>query len=204
MATTTYATRTELKARMSITQTTWDTAIDDVLESVSREIDGHCNRKFWLADTTSARLFYPGGYGIAEVDDFSTIVGLVIKTDSAGDGTYATTWSASDYELHPLNGVVSGIEGWPYREIKAVGSQRFPVCATWQRAPLQVTALWGWAAVPAPVKQACLILAEATFKAKDAAFGVAGFDGIGVVRVRDNPMAAAKLRPYVLDPVLVG
>lgn len=203
MATTTYATRAELKARMSITQTTWDTAIDDALESVSREIDGYCGkRKFWLDDTVSARIYYPDQAGFTEVDDIATTTGLVIKTDTAGDGTYVTTWASTDYELQPLNGIVDGEAGWPYWQIKAVGNYRFPMCAT--RAPLQVTAKWGWAAVPAPVKQACLILAEATFKAKDAAFGVAGFDGIGVVRVRDNPMAAAKLRKYRRDPVLVG
>jgi hypothetical protein len=203
VATTTYATRAELKSRMSITVTTWDTMIDDVMESVSREIDGHCNRRFWVDDDVSARIYYPDSYRSAEVDEFSTTIGLVIKVDSTGEGTYATTWTSSDYELSPLNGVVDGEAGWPYRKIKPVGGQRFPTYDTeFRRAPLQVTAKWGWAAVPGPVKQACLILGEATFKSKDAAFGVAGFDGVGVVRVRDNPMAAAKLSKY--RRILVG
>jgi hypothetical protein len=203
VATTIYASVAELKSRMAITVSTWDTQLADALESASREIDGHCGqRKFWLDDAVSARVYYPDRAGFTAVDDIATTVGLIVKTDTTGDGTYATTWAAADYELQPLNGIVDGETGWPYWQIKAVGAYRFPCNAT--RAPLQVTAKWGWAAVPGPVKQACLILAEATFKAKDAAFGVAGFDGMGVVRVRDNPMAAAKLRKYRRDPVLVG
>jgi len=205
VATTTYASRDELKSRMSITVTTWDMMIDDALDAVSRDIDGHCNRKFWVDDAVSARIYYPDCRRMTEIDDFSTTIGLVIKTDTGGNGTYATTWASTDYELSPLNGIVDGETGWPFRRIKAVGALEFPIYLTeYQRAPLQVTAKWGWAAVPSPVKQACLILGEATFKAKDAAFGVAGFDGIGVVRVRDNPMAERKLRKYRHNAVLVA
>jgi hypothetical protein len=70
--------------------------------------------------------------------------------------------------------------------------------------PLQVTARWGWTAVPAAVKQACLILASETFRLKGAPFGVANMDQFGPIRVRDNPMAQKKLMPYALDPVMVG
>lgn len=202
MATTAYATTAELKTRMSISQSTYDTMIADALESVSREIDAHCNRRFYVDDSVSARVYYPDGFCETRIDDFSTVTGLLVKTDTAGDATYATSWASTDYELSPLNGIVDGEAGWPYNRIKAVGNYRFPMYAL--RAPLQVTAKWGWAAVPSPVKQAALIMAEATFKAKDAAFGVAGFDGMGAVRVRDNPMAERKLRKYVLDPVLVA
>lgn len=203
MATTTYATLAELKARMAITVATWDTMIEDALESASREIDGHCGeRKFWLDDDVSARVYYPDSAGFTAVDDIATTTGLIVKTDSAGDGTYATTWSAADYELQPLNGIVDGETGWPYWQIKAVGAYHFPCNAT--RAPLQVTAKWGWAAVPANVSEACRIIAEEIYKLKDAPFGVAGFGDMGVVRIRDNPKVAGMLFRYQRDGVKVA
>jgi hypothetical protein len=54
------------------------------------------------------------------------------------------------------------------------------------------------------VKQACLLLAAEILKLKDAPFGVAGFDGFGVVRVGQNRRATALLGPYRRWPVLVA
>jgi hypothetical protein len=78
----------------------------------------------------------------------------------------------------------------------------FPTSA--KRAPLQVTARWGWTAVPAPVADACLILAEEDFKLKDSPFGVGGYGQFGIIRVRDNPMAARMLAPYRRDAVMAA
>jgi hypothetical protein len=64
------------------------------------------------------------------------------------------------------------------------------------RRAVQITALWGWSAVPDPVKQATLIIAAEQWKLKDAPFGVAGFGEFGPIRVRDNPMAASLLARY--------
>jgi hypothetical protein len=190
-----YASLAELKDRLGIEDDADDDRASDALASASREIESACSRQFNWAATASARLYYPHDSCWATVDDFHTTTGLVIATDEGDDGTYETTWTAADYQLEPLNGVVAGEQGWPYFKIRAMRSRWFP---TWgRRAPLQVTAQWGWADVPAPVKQACLILAAETLKLKDAPFGVAGFGEFGVVRVRDNPMVAKKLAPYM-------
>lgn len=202
-----YATSTELKGYLGVpaSDTTDDTQLTDALNTVSREIEKFCHRQFNDAGSATARVFYPDSNCLTRVDDFSTGSGLIIKTDTAGDGTYATTWASTDYQLEPLNGVVDGESGWPYWTIRAVGTQRFSCLWTATTiAPLQVTARWGWTAVPASVKQACLILASETFRLKGAPFGVAGMDQFGPIRVRDNPMAAKKLAPYVRDAVLVA
>jgi len=196
-----YATLVELKTRLGIEDVGDDDQLDDALETVSRGIEKFCRRQFNKATTASARLFYPDRCAMAMVDDFHTTSGLLIATDAGGDGTFETLWSATDYELHPLNGIADGDLGWPYYKIKAV-RKAFPIGT--DRASLQVTAQWGWAVVPGPVHTACLILAEECFKLKDAPFGVAGFGEYGAVRVRQNPMAAAMLAPYRRDPVLVG
>jgi len=200
-----YATTAQLKGYAEhFTDTVDDTQLDEVLLQASRAIEHFCQRQFNAAGSATARLFYPNSYSLTMIDDISTTTGLVIKTDTAGDGTYATTWVAADYQLEPLNNVVDGETGWPYYRIRAIGNQQFPCYWVNNIAPLQVTANWGWAAVPTNVKVACIYLALETFKLKGAPFGVANFDQFGPIRVRDNPKVMGMLAPYRLAPVLVG
>ncbi|SET43384.1 head-tail connector protein [Nonomuraea wenchangensis] len=201
----TYATLEELKAYMSIDKPTLslnDDLLEEALESASREIDRHCERQFNKADVVSTRIYRPKGCKLVTVDDFYSTEGLVIATDSGDTGSFNTVWSETQYELEPLNGIVNGEFGWPYFRIRAVGSAAFPV--THDRASLQITALWGWSAVPAPVKRATLVIASETAKLKDSPFGVAGYGEFGPVRVKNSPVAMRMLAPYRLRPVKVG
>lgn len=203
----TYATSDELKGYLgqATADTTDNTRITDALNSASRSIEKYCHRQFNAAGTVSARVYYPDSYACAVVDDISTTTGLIIATDTNGDGVYETTWATTDYQLEPLNGIVDGESGWPSWRIRAVGNNWFP-CVLYgtQIAPLQVTADWGWATVPANVKQACLILASHYFRLAGAPFGVAGFDQFGPIRVKTLPQVVELLQPYVLNPVLVA
>jgi hypothetical protein len=198
-----YATLAELKLRLDVEtgDVAYDSALADALAVASADIELYCARQFNDAGSASARVLYPTSADWTFVDDFSTTVGLVVAVDTAGDGTYATTLTLTDLELHPLNGVAAGRPGWPYCQIRAIGVA-FPVSA--HRAALRVTARWGWAAVPKPIHDACLMLAQESFKSAEAAFGVAGFGEFGAVRVRTNPMVAARLAPYRLAPVQVA
>ncbi|ASU81507.1 phage gp6-like head-tail connector protein [Nocardiopsis gilva YIM 90087] len=197
-----YATLASLKSYMGVTTASDDTELQDALDSVSREIERHCNRQFNKTTTAYARVFIPDMCGWAAVDDLHTTTDLVVETDANADGTYGTTWAAADYQLEPLNGIVDGQTGWPFYKIRSIKAKRFPV--TGQEATLRVTAQWGWDAVPEPVRQACLILASETYNLRQAPFGVAGSDDFGVIRVRDNKMAAAKLARYCRYRILVG
>ena len=196
-----YATLAELKARLGIDppDTTHDVELDDKLSGASREVEDHCHRQFNDAGTASARIFYPVTSELVELDDCHTVTVLV--TDEGDTGSFTTVWSASDYQLEPLNGVVDGQPGWPCSDIRAVAGKRFR-CG--RRASVNITAIWGWETVPAPVKDATLILASESFKLREAPFGVAGFGDFGVVRIRDIPVVARKLAKYVRNPVLVG
>lgn len=199
-----YATRDEIKTYLGIplTDTQDDTLIDDALASVTAEIEDICERQFNKQTTATARIFTPIGPNLCYVDDFHTTTDLVIKTDASGDGTFETTWTTANYELHPVNGVVNGQPGWPYRKIKTRRSAglTFPSGLS----SVQVTAQWGWAAVPKPVKEACKIATAETFALKDARFGVAGFGAMGDLRVRDNPMVMKKLKRYMRNPLKLG
>lgn len=202
-----YATTTQLKTRMSITVATYDTQLQNALDAASREIERHCDRQFNDAGSATARLYYADTIYTASVDDFSTTSGLVLATDDGGDGSFSTTWASTDYELEPLNGSVDGETGWPFFNIKAIGTRLFPVHRgrlIGRGAPVKLTARWGWTAVPVGVQEACLVGAEYLFKQKDAPFGIAGFDNYGPVRVRENPIFCSLLAPYRRYPVLVG
>lgn len=198
-----YAILAELQARLGgVASTEFDSAMTNALTVASRGIEHVCRRQFNKATSATARIFYPDASYLANVDDFWTTASLVIATDQGDDGTYETTWAASDYQLEPLNGVVDGESGWPYWIIRAVAGRDFPTSS--KRAPLQVTAQWGWTAVPAPIKEACLVVAEETFKLREAPFGVAGMAEWGAIRVRSNPLASQMIAPYRRMPVLVG
>lgn len=190
-----------LKSRLAISDTSDDTEVESALSAASRDVETFCRRQFHKTMTASARKFRPRRWCLAYVDDFHTTTDLEIRTDLGGDGTFETVWSAADYQLEPLDGLVAGQAGWPFWKIRAVEAKDFPRL---RRASLQVTAQWGWAQVPDPVTEAALILAEEIFKLKDAPFGVAGYGEFGAVRVRDNPKVARMLAPYRRDAVLVG
>lgn len=201
-----YATTPVLKTRLNITDTTEDTSLLLALNSASQEIEGICGRQFNDAGSTSARIYYPDTLTTVVVDDFSTTVGLVVAADYSNAGTYTTTIASGNYQLEPLNGIVDGSTGWPFYRIRAIQTW-YPLWYTSigdPRTSIQITARWGWTAVPPPIQEACLLLAEEIFKLKDAPFGVAGFGAMGAVRVRENPKVMALLQRYIRNPIQVA
>jgi hypothetical protein len=198
----TYATLVDLKAYLRIGDSVDDTRLNDALETASRGVEKLCRRTFNRADTPSPRVFTANDWGGVDVDDFHTTTGLVIRSADVA-GVFGDPWLPADYALEPLNGIVDGEEGWPYNRLIMGGTRIFDRCNR-RRGGIEVTAAWGWAAVPSPVKQSTLIVAAETFKLSDAPFGVAGFADWGMIRVRDNPMAASKLGPYRRDAALVA
>lgn len=194
-----YATLEELKTRLEITRDSDDTRLAAALTAASRGVEKYCGRQFNTAGSATARKYRPDAPFITKVDDFQTISAL--KTDDGNTGTATTVWASTDYELYPLNGVVDGEPGWPSWTIESVLGRIFP---HYRRATVEVTAVWGWAAVPAAVKESCLIAAEEIFKLRDTPFGIGGYGDFGVIRVRDNPFTARMLSPYRRDPVLVA
>jgi len=173
--------------------------LDASIAAAQGLIDDWCGQQFDQT-TATARVFVPSSWCVLHLPPpsrISTTASLVVKSDASGDGTFETTWAATDYQLEPTAEYVSGTQR-PWRTVRAVGSYGFPVLPGGE-ATVQITALWGWAAVPAAVKQATLIVATDLFKAKDAPFGIAGFGEFGAARVgsRINPQAQALLSPYV-------
>lgn len=194
-----YAALTELQTWVGVADSYDDDTLTAALASAERGVNAYCGRVFTLASSATARRFHAyDSYTLAlpAGHDISSTAGLVVKTDDNDDGTAETTWTiTTDFELDPPGGVgVDGSTGWPYREVYAVGSRCFP---TVSRRPLvEITAAWGWATVPEPVKHATLITAAEIAKLKDAPFGVAGFGDLGLIRVRENPKVAQLLNEF--------
>lgn len=195
-----YPTLAELRTWANINDQGDDTTLASSLDDAIREIEGHCGRRFVADSDASARVFWAASSCTLRLpagNDISSTTGLVVEVDTAGDGTYVTAWTIStDFILEPLNGVgYDGRTGWPYTTIRAVGSRYWWVSQ--DRPAVRVTAKWGWAETPSPVFDAVLLVAAESWKLKEAPLGVAGFGDFGVVRVRDNPIVARKLAPYV-------
>jgi hypothetical protein len=120
---------------------------------------------------------------------------ITLQTSSAGDGVFDQTWSPTDYQLEPVNGVTDGLTV-PFTRIRAVENYLYPVEA--DQALVKVTAVFGWPAVPIAITQACVIQSSRLFKRLDSPLGVAGFGDMGAVRVSRylDPDVEQLIAPY--------
>jgi len=182
----------------------YDARIEQAIEAASRQIDDYCGRRFWQDSTVVTREFYcddptelasmPGA-----VLDISTTTGLIVKLDTGDNGGFATTVTIStEFVLTPPN---AGDDGLPYTGIRLVDGDVFPMSEL--RPGCQVTAKFGFASVPEPVAQACLIQSVLLFKATDAAMGGLSFGDGSFMRVRGglNPIAASLVDRYAFPAV---
>ena len=194
-----YATLNDFKAYLFPSAnygTAEDATMESAIESASRIIDAHTNRRFYSDTTVSARVYYANTSIRCTVDDFSTTTGLIIKTDTGDNGTYDQTWAATEYILEPINAEIGGVSGQPYNTIVATIPKMFPV--TGRRPRIQVTAKWGWASVPDTVRQACLIQAARLFRRAQTPEGFAAGESFGAIRVSTklDPDVQMLLAPF--------
>jgi hypothetical protein len=198
-----FATRAELKDWLGIrdSDTTKDTRVDARLASATQDIVDWTHRQFGRLEVAAERTFRPGRTGV-DVHDFWTTTGLAIIPYLGT--TAGTAWDLSLLQFEPLDGIVNMTPGWPYNRITSIYSGH-PLDAAlfYSATTLKITAKWGWENVPANVNTACLLLAAQDNKATDTPFGVAGF-GDYAVRIRANPLAEEKLRPYIVQEIQVA
>ena len=192
-----YATLAEFKSELGGQGSTHDSELEAALNAASRSIDGYTGwpHGFWQDSTVAVRTFRADSrYCCLIPEGISTTTGLIVKLDDDGDGTFETTLTINtDFILEPLNAAVN-VPVWPYTEIVAVDNYSFQ--SGYGRPGVQVTAKFGWPAVPDDVEKACIVLAHDLFKMKDAPFGVAGIADMGVLRVTQNKTVSMLLAPY--------
>jgi hypothetical protein len=181
-----YATLTQIKNYLSISDNTDNDLLEDLVESSSRSIDRIANRRFYADANASARKYRAYSDVFIYTDDISSTSGLIVKIDEGGNGTYSKTLTLdTDYILDPLTAsalgrpftqltMVSNTESWPI----------FPgITQNGLRPGVEVTAKWGWPSVPDDITVACLILTADLYKRKDAPGGVLGLGDLGVIRM---------------------
>lgn len=158
--------------------------LEVAIEAASRWIDQQLDTRFYSAAET--RYYTACWPDLVYVDDFVSLTTL--RTDDDGNGVYETTWSATDYWLEPR---AAALVGRPYRQIRRrdAGNYSFPIGVDYG---VEVTGVFGYATtVPAPIKQATLLLAHRLWMRKDAVFGVIGTPGLGVTVVQAQIRADA-------------
>lgn len=187
----------QLAAWLGIDDSEDDARLTFATNATNRAVVAYCGRSFETTTSSSAseREYIAKSYTLCNVDDFHTTDGLVVKTGD-GDGNYGTVVSSDDYFLEPLNGLENGLTV-PYRRIRGRSWIFQRAC---HGAPtVQVTAAWGWAAIPDEVTQAALLKAAQVFKRKDSPEGVVGgFQDFTAVRIssREDPHVLALLDNY--------
>jgi hypothetical protein len=189
-----YATLAEVKAALRLTDSVDDTLLERAVESASRRIDGYCGRWFYKTSATAVNIYPINEYLVAFPDDVSN-TSITIKIDTNADGTYATTLTQGvDYILEPTD---AALRGYPYTHARMVGGQTFPLEVTPSFPTVQVTAQWGWNAVPSDVNQACVLLAMRQFARLNAALGVVGFADMAITVRAVDPDVRDLLNQYV-------
>lgn len=179
MVDTSYATLEQLKNSITLDEdSVHDDFLDLCLDAASRSIDDFTNRRFYLDDAVAARVYRTSDRlarlcegDLLMTDEIGNATGVVVQT---WNGVAYATVNAGDYELYPesdislgrpATGVLLPGGGWSaYRKIK-------------------VTARWGWPAVPAVVRQACLLQATRLFYRKSSPSGMMGDPQWGVMRI---------------------
>ena len=185
-----------------------DTRIEKTVEASSREIERVCNRRFYgVAETR----YYTAddGYEV-QIDDLTGTP--TIATDDNGDGTYETSWSATDYNLRYGGNYNGSLDGKPYTQIEVSeqGSKNFPAGV---KKGVRVAGTFGYIAstnannCPAPIHDACLITVHRLFKRHDVPLGVqgGGNNALGqtpvvIPRITLDPDIMDLLAPYIRGP----
>lgn len=198
MATNAYADLQDVQDQLDIADGRDDLLLDLCLGAASRAVDAWCGRRFYKDTSATARYFGATVNNLLDVDDFYTSTALVIQTDKSDSGTWDTTWDVTDYELHPVNNIAGGREGWPYTQIRAIQSyEYFPVGGEHNHR-VKITARWGWSSVPEEVKLATVLKAVRLYRRKFSPDGAAGGFEMPVIRInaREDPDVAALLGPF--------
>ena len=168
-----------------------DTPLTAAINAAQDLVDGYCNTTF--ETVTEARVYRADDPDLLLVDQFRTLTGLVVKTDTNNDGTYDTTLTiTTDYLATPFNeppftGLLNVSDEWPRYDSG--------------RPAVQVTAAYGDQnsnGVPYAVQQAALILAARLYQRKASPLGImTGFQDYGIARIsRQDPDVAALLAQY--------
>ena len=173
----TYATLTQLKSALRLTDSIDDTNLTLALNSAEEAINAWCGRTFGSAGTAVTTRYYAAGKADdVEVDDLTSITTVEWSRDGS-------TWTATtDYQAEPLNRYTDGMT-WPITRLRTINAFAWPVMNGVQT--VRVTGIYQFGSIPSSVTQAAVLQASRVFARLSSPLGVAGFaEGIGGMYVR--------------------
>jgi len=230
-----YATIAELKARINKTGSDADTVLSGLLDAATETIDGLLNRPDGLeaASVASARYYAGSGKPYQRIDECVEITEVAVKeaattttytvwtapaTNMAGDGdwfAYAGDPLAPEFnplvKLMPYTAVMIDPNGdeslFTSGKFTSRGGFR-PSSGISRGAPtVRVTAKWGYSvAVPAKVREACILQAARWWKRGESAWAdtVASgdFGQLQFRRALDPDLEAMLLQARLMRPAI--
>lgn len=100
-----YANLDIIKDRLEFDTVGDDGRVRTLIEAVTRDVDGYCNRSF--GPLVATRYFSGNGKGCLLLP-WDLIAITTLKEDEDRDGTFETTWATTDYELAPYDNDPTG------------------------------------------------------------------------------------------------
>lgn len=183
-----YITVEELADYLRIADDDDDTELAVAIGGASRSIDTHCNRQFGKVAAPEERrypVYLRGDRWVAEIDDLMSTTGLTIASDSG---------AVTGYELEPSNAAQRG-RPWTRLVLTSAATNQPTTDEPW----LDITAPWGWSAVPSSVALACRLQASRLHARRDSPYGIAGSPDAGSelrLLARLDPDVAVSLRAF--------
>jgi hypothetical protein len=179
------------------------------MEAASEAIQSYCGRAFLSETPASARYFDSEDSRRLDIDDCTAVTEIAV--DTGGTGTF-TALAATEYQLLPPGGRSRTLGVVPYQAVMRIGGlwphrNRYPLTftASHRVGLVRVTALWGWTAVPHPVKRATAIFTQDLLRDKEATFGGVATTTEGVTIMSRMPRRVADLcGPFRRMDVVLG
>lgn len=188
-----YGTLTELKQRIAGSDSEpfsdeTEAILTAVLTDTSRLIDKHCGDYFGRTSAGVVRYFTARHADVLFLDSIASST-ITIETDD-GQRTYPHTWASTDFDLEPYNAPELSE---PFRRIRVAprGTKQFP---TGIAKGVKVTTTWGWPAVPATIKEVCLLEAHRAYMQSQAPTGVVASEAMGSFAIVPALHSGSKLR----------
>ena len=193
-----YATLAEYKAWIAVrglagavgTDASDDTVIELLIEAASRYIDRETARRFFLTATDETRYYQADESNKLWVDEIGSLTS--ISVDYLGTRATYTALNSTDYDTIPTNAVVEGLPIVGF-EIDDTNSTAY---FTTYKKGVKVVGKFGWPAVPADIKEACLSIAQSLSGSRSGqtSSGKVTVTAAGVViRPEDVPAFAQKV-----------
>lgn len=175
-----------------ITDVVDDTELAMFITASSRAIDDHCNRQFGVLAAPQLRTYkawpdYDRGQWVVDIDDLMTAAGLVV--DVAGVVT-------TEFTKEPVNAAAE-TRPWTRLAFDRTAAVRPTVDNNYA---VNVTATFGWTAIPVSVIQATLLQCSRFNARRDSPYGIAGSPDQGSelrLLAKLDPDVAVSLRGFV-------